>query len=95
MAALGASSLSYVQARSAVLPTRPRRDIAVKFEICRVFEENFRVYSMRKVWRKVRRASTSSCTVARLMRSMGLQVIIRGKPIRTMLPDKTAPSPLD
>ncbi|MBY3617860.1 IS3 family transposase [Rhizobium bangladeshense] len=35
------------------------------------------------------------CTVARLMRSMGLQGIIRGKPIRTTFPDKTAPSPLD
>ncbi|MBB2830594.1 UNVERIFIED_ORG: transposase InsO family protein [Rhizobium esperanzae] len=35
------------------------------------------------------------CTVARLMRAMGLQGIIRGKPIRTTVPDKSAPSPLD
>ena len=26
---------------------------------------------------------------------MGLQGVIRGKPIRTTIPDKTAPSPLD
>ncbi len=26
---------------------------------------------------------------------MGLQAIVRGKPIRTTFPDKTAPSPLD
>jgi putative transposase len=35
------------------------------------------------------------CTVARLMRAMGLEGIIRGKPIRTTVSDKTAPCPLD
>jgi putative transposase len=35
------------------------------------------------------------CTVARLMRSMSLQGIIRGKPVRTTFSDKAAPSPLD
>lgn len=35
------------------------------------------------------------CTVARHTRSMRLQGIIRGKPIRTTFADKTAPSPLD
>ena len=35
------------------------------------------------------------CTVARLMRSMSLEGLIRGKPIRTTFSDKTALSPLD
>ncbi|WP_246519962.1 IS3 family transposase, partial [Ancylobacter lacus] len=35
------------------------------------------------------------CTVARLMKSMGIQGIIRGKPHRTTIPDKKAPCPLD
>ncbi|GGA48270.1 hypothetical protein GCM10011499_17680 [Pelagibacterium lentulum] len=35
------------------------------------------------------------CTVARLMSSMGLQGIIRGKPMRTTISDKAAPNPLD
>ena len=35
------------------------------------------------------------CTVARLMKSMGIQDIIRGKPHRTTIPDKKAPCPLD
>ena len=34
-------------------------------------------------------------TVARLMRDLGLQGVIRGKPVRTTLSDKTAPCPLD
>ena len=35
------------------------------------------------------------CTVERLMREMGLQGVIRGKPIRTTVSDKAAPCPLD
>ncbi|WP_416068715.1 MULTISPECIES: IS3 family transposase [unclassified Rhizobium] len=79
------------------LSVRARSDIALKIEIRRVFEANFRVYGVRKVWRQLKREGfdIARCTVARLMRSMGLQGIIRGKPIRTTIPDKTAPSPLD
>ncbi|WP_183433790.1 IS3 family transposase [Mesorhizobium sp. RMAD-H1] len=79
------------------LSTRARSDIALKIEIRRAFEANFRVYGVRKVWRQLKREGfdIARCTVARLMRSMGLQGIIRGKPIRTTIPDKTAPSPLD
>jgi transposase InsO family protein len=35
------------------------------------------------------------CTVERLMREMGLQGVIRGKPVRTTIGDKAAPCPLD
>jgi transposase InsO family protein len=35
------------------------------------------------------------CTVARLMREMGLQGIIRGKPVKTTVSDKATPCPLD
>ena len=34
-------------------------------------------------------------TVARLMRTIGLEGIIRGKPLRTTVSDKAAPCPLD
>ncbi|MBW8637863.1 IS3 family transposase [Hoeflea sp. WL0058] len=79
------------------LSARARRDIALKIEIRRVFEENFRVYGVRKVWRQLQREGfgVARCTVARLMKAMGLQGIIRGKPINTTFPDKSAPSPLD
>jgi len=57
------------------------------------FEANFRVYGVRKVWRQLQREGfdVARCTVARLMRAMGLEGIIRGKPIRTTVSDKAAP----
>ena len=79
------------------LPDRLRRDADLKVEIRRVFEENFRVYGVRKVWRQLRREgfSAARCTVARLMRDMGLRGAIRGKPLRTTISDKAALCPLD
>ena len=52
---------------------------------------------MRKVWRQLRREgfSAARCTVARLMRDMGLRGAIRGKPLRTTISDKAALRPLD
>ena len=62
-----------------------------------MFEENLRVCGVRKVWRQLRRKglSVARCTVARLMRDMGLASVIRGKPVRTAVSDKAAPCPLD
>ena len=77
--------------------SRSRRDATLMPEISRVFEENFRVYGVRKVWRQLLREghAVARCTVMRLMRSMGLQGVIRGKPVRTTISDKAAPCPLD
>ncbi len=79
------------------LSIRARSDIALKIEIRRVFDENFQVYGARKVWRQLQREGfdIARCTVSRLMKAMGVQGIIRGKPIKTTIPDKSAPSPLD
>jgi transposase InsO family protein len=76
---------------------RARRDEALRPEIRRVFEENGRVYGVRKVWHQLRREgfNLARCTVARLMKDMGIQGIIQGKPHRTTIPDKKAPCPLD
>ncbi|WP_146671363.1 IS3 family transposase [Thioclava sp. L04-15] len=85
------------RADPARLSDRARRDAALRPEIERVFEENWRVYGVRKVWRQLDREgfSVARCTVARLMKGLGLQGIIRGKPHRTTIPDKKAPCPLD
>jgi putative transposase len=85
------------QANPERLPRRARRDAALKVEIRRVFDENFRVYGVRKVWRQLGREgiAVARCTVARLMRAMGLQGAVRGKPIRTTISDKATPCPLD
>ncbi|PYE86808.1 helix-turn-helix protein [Phyllobacterium leguminum] len=71
--------------------------MAMKIEIRRVFEANFRVYGVRKVWRQLKREGfeIARCTVSRLMRTMGLQGVIRGKSVRTTVSDKAAPCPLD
>jgi putative transposase len=79
------------------LSARARRDLALKPEIARVFAENFEVYGVRKVWRQLGREgfSVARCAVGRLMKSMGLQGVIRGKPVKTTVQDKAAPCPLD
>ena len=81
----------------AKLPARAQRDAALMPEIARVFEENFRVYGVRKVWRQLKREGhdLARCTVARLMRSMGLRGVMRGKVVRTTVGDAKAPCPLD
>ncbi|OAH37852.1 transposase [Methylorubrum populi] len=79
------------------LSARARSDAALMVEIRRVFEENFHVYGVRKVWRQLGREGivVARCTVARLMRVMGLQGIVRGRKVRTTIPDPTAVCPLD
>jgi len=79
------------------LPARAQRDVELQVEIRRVFEENLRVYGVRKVWRQLQRegVQVARCTVARLMRDMGLAGVVRGKPVRTTVSDKAAPCPLD
>jgi putative transposase len=79
------------------LPPRARRDITLRTEIRRVYEENFQVYGVRKVWRQLLREgiAVARCTVARLMRRMGLQGVVRGKKVRTTISNAAAPCPLD
>ena len=79
------------------LSVRARRDAALKPEIVRVFAENFGVYGVRKVWRQMKREGfeVARCTVERLMRDLGLQGAIRGKPVRTTVSDEVMPCPLD
>jgi transposase InsO family protein len=75
------------------LSIRARSDVSLKIEIRRVFEQNFRVYGVRKVWRQLKREGfdVARCTVARLVRLMSLQGVIRGKPVRATFSDKTDP----
>jgi transposase InsO family protein len=76
---------------------RAKRDMTLKAEIRRVFAENFEVYGVRKVWRQLKRegGDVARCTVERLMRSMDLRGVIRGKPVKTTVSNKAAPCPLD
>jgi transposase InsO family protein len=69
-------------------PARVQRDAVLKPEILRVFNENFGVYGVRKVWRQMQREGfeVARCTVARLMKDMQLKGVIRGKRVRTTIP---------
>ena len=78
-------------------PARVRRDASLCGPIRRVWEENFRVYGVRKVWRQLGREgiSVARCTVARLMRRMDLQGAVRGKTVKTTFGDHATPCPAD
>jgi transposase InsO family protein len=60
---------------------RAQRDAALRPEIQRVWDENFRVYGAEKVWRQLGREAivAARCTVERLMRAMGLRGATRGR----------------
>ena len=79
------------------LPARAKRDVQLRGEIRRVRQENFDVYGVRKVWRQLCREGrdVARCTVARLMREMGLQGAVRGRRFKTTKPDSSGASPMD
>ena len=79
------------------LPARHRRDAEMEIEIRRVWEENFQVYGVRKVWRQLNREQIkiAKCTVERLMQKLGLQGVKRGKGYKTTIPDDSAARPAD
>jgi putative transposase len=76
---------------------RAKRDEVLSLHIERVWNENFEVYGADKVWKQMNREAigVARCTVERLMRLKGLQGARRGKAVRTTVPDKSMPCPLD
>jgi transposase InsO family protein len=85
------------QADPSRLSDRAKRDEQPKPEIERVFEENLKVYEVRKIWHQMHREAfdIARCTVARLMKDIGIEGVIRGKKPKTTVPDKALPCPLD
>lgn len=66
-------------------------------QIERVWQANLQVYGARKIWRQMKREgiSVARCTVERLMNQHGIEGARRGKVIKTTVPDKAMPCPLD
>lgn len=60
-------------------------------------EANFDAYGLRKLWRPMKREGidVARCTVASLMRRMGLKGVVRCNPVKTTISDKATPCPLD
>src|SRR3984885_10602745 len=81
----------------ACAPARQRRDNALKNHIRRIWDEDFQVYGVRKVWRQLAREGikVARCTVARLMQQLALKGVVRGKVVRTTISNAAAPCPLD
>jgi len=79
-------------------PVRTRRDEVLAVQVQRVWREHRTVYGVRKVWKQLGREgyAVARCTVARLMRRLGLAGVVRGRCFKvTTTPDLAAARPPD
>lgn len=76
---------------------RAQRDVRDSADIARVFKDSGQRYGARKIWHELRREgrNIARCTVERLMRTMGLRGVVRGRRIVTTNPDTALPCPDD
>ena len=76
---------------------RAKRDDKLMPQIQQVWQSNLQVYGADKVWHQMNREGikVARCTVERLMKRLSLQGARRGKVVRTTVPDKALPCPLD
>ncbi len=85
------------QADPTRLPARAQRDARLRPRITQVWQANRRVYGVKKVWKQLAREGdvVARCTVARLMNDLGLRGVVRGRRVKTTIPDLLAHKPLD
>jgi putative transposase len=78
-------------------PARAKRDADLRSSINRVWHEQQEVYGVRKLWKQLKREGidVARCTVARLMRDVGLRGAVHGKTFKTTIPDTSALRPPD
>lgn len=88
---------TYWSAKRRTPSLRSVRDIRLKAEIRRVFDENFGVYGAPKIWTQLNREGieVARCTVERLMRDLGIQGAVRGKKKRTTIAAEDTARPAD
>lgn len=86
-----------VKAKPELASARRKRDVALCSEIKRVHAENFSVYGARKVWRQLQREGieTARCTVERLMQSLAIEGVRRGRSVKTTIRDAAQVCPKD
>ena len=99
-----------VRADPSKASARQQRDAVLRPKIKKVWNDNWQVYGVRKTWRQLCREGEAAArrTVARLMAGMGLTVnacihltakrlrgIVRGKAVKTTIPDTSVPCPRD
>ncbi|MEV7213004.1 IS3 family transposase [Kitasatospora cineracea] len=71
---------------------RSVRDTELKDLITAAYEDNFRVYGARKIWRELNRRghAVARCAVERLMCDLGITGAVRGKHVVTTVSDPSA-----
>jgi hypothetical protein len=76
---------------------RHQQEAELRPEIKRVWDENYPVYGVRKAWQQMKREGfdLARCTVDRLMKQIGIRGAVRGKVVKTTVPDTSAPCPRD
>ncbi len=88
---------TYYAAKTRPLSERAIRDTVMKVAIFTVWQANYEVYGVRKMWKAMRRAGEDigRDQVARLMRELGIEGVRRGKQVRTTRADEKANRPPD
>lgn len=83
---------TYYAFKKRSVSARVTRDEELKPKIMRVFEQNYEVYGADKIWAQMNREKlkVARCTVERLMRNLGIRGVVRGKSVRTTVPDESA-----
>lgn len=76
---------------------RAKSDAALSVRIDAAWQDNRKLYGARKIWHVLRREGedVARCTVDRLMRSLGIWGVVRGKKVITTNPDTSLPCPDD
>lgn len=80
---------TYYAARTRPPSTRACRDAELTPKLVKLWEDNYRVYGARKLWKSAGRAGidVGRDQVARLMRAAGIEGARRSKRVRTTRPD--------
>jgi putative transposase len=80
---------TYYAVRSRPKSRREVEDGQLMAEIRRVYDDNYRVYGARKMWRQLKREGiqVGRGRVERLMRRLGITGAVRGKTVRTTIQD--------
>jgi putative transposase len=83
---------SYYAARRRPPSARARSDAELAPKVLKVFNDNYRVYGARKLWRQLQREGikVGRDRVVRLMRTLGIAGVVRGKARRTTIADPAA-----
>jgi putative transposase len=92
-AGLSVAPSLYYAAKARPPSARAQRDAVMGPVIRQLWEDNFRVYGARKVWKAARRAGhdVGRDQVARLMRAEQIEGVRRTKRVRTTRPDPGVP----